>query len=201
MSVSRLRWVQLTVAGVIGIALACSHAVTAPSLDNLSGTWIKNVTSHFGSCSPVPLPSPLGSDTSQYVILPAAASINSFRIHIDQSGSSIRITALDAAGNEQGASALAGTIDISDGLSVTSGVAPSRTEGPRAGGHLFTVATSIADTSSFHVSIDLPNGHISGAAFVSVGSRIYTFRDAGAAGSVFTTCIVADTGYGSTIAR
>jgi len=88
---------------------------------------------------------------------------------------------------------------VSSRVSASTGIVPARTEGPRAGGHLFTVTESVVDTSMFTLSINLPNGYVSGATFVSVGSRVYAFHDGGSGGSVFTTCVVADTGYGSTI--
>jgi hypothetical protein len=182
--------------------IACSTSeMTGISISHLDGAWVKNVSSHLVSCLPSALPSALATDSTQYVSMPSPVASSIVHFQVAQDGTTIRMVPLAPNGREDSLLAMSGTIDLTDGISATRGTAPVRTEGPRGGGHTFTVAESMSDTSDFLVSINSANGTISGATVLSFGSRTYAFRDGGATGPVFTTCTVANSASGSTIGR
>lgn len=192
-----VRWMS----GVALLAIASCSETTAPPLSDLSGVWSILGRSGQASCSPSPLPAPIESDTNLYVQLPPPSESLTGQFRLSQNGGELAMTRIDAQGHPQSEFTLTGSIDTWGGSSQSSGSWPLRVEGPREGGHLFQVSESVVDKSHFFRDVLLPNGALGNAGRMSTINRTFVFRDGGASGPVFTTCLVADTVSGRLLSR
>lgn len=192
----QLRVSSLAAAGVLSVTIlsACSSAYD-PTQPDFSGTYRVSDSRHAVSCSPNALPAPQLADQSQYAQM-SGFSVYSL-LRVQQSGANLSVAPLDATGYTVSSQMLRGTIDLPSGAGSLARVAPSRIEGPRANGHTFYVSDTASALARFNVLVGTPvavGGPATDAGVASLTrvTETLVFRDSGATGPIFTTCVVSD---------
>ena len=143
------------------------------------------------------LRSALSTDSARYVQMPPAPPVSS-QVLVQEAGSDLAIVPLDSNGNPQVAFWLRGSLDLATATGSLSRTATPFTEGPRQGGHAFYVCETVEATARFRPLIGTPaggtpGGTVVGAAEQTTSADVFIFRDGGANGTIFTTCVVSDT--------
>ncbi len=177
--------------------VACTTGVNAPKTTDFSGTYQVDASLQAISCSPQDLPTALSTDSAQYVQMPPAPPVSS-QVLVQEAGSDLAIVPLDSNGNPQVAFWLRGSLDLATATGSLSRTATPFTEGPRQGGHTFYVSETVEATARFRPLIGTPaggtpGGTVVGAAEQTTSADVFIFRDGGANGTIFTTCVVSDT--------
>lgn len=183
-------------AGLALVALftACTRGSTEP-VSQFDGSYPVSQVDSAASCSPQALPAPALDDSTRYVHLPQRPETLSVQMVVRENTSVVSLTQLASP-------AIATTLTIvgsadSDSLSYSSPAVSLITEGPRQGGHTFTVTTQAQVGIKFQAAHLLPPGTGVQVSEVSSGSRAYTFIDGGSGGQVYTTCVTNFTSTGS----
>lgn len=76
-----------------------------------------------------------------------------------------------------------------------------RIEGPRLGGHTFTVLASRTDAGRFVTDLELPPGSVIESHVEILGTVTEVFHDGGTLGPVFTTCTYPESVAGVRVAE
>ncbi|HEY5086102.1 MAG TPA: hypothetical protein VII66_01975 [Gemmatimonadaceae bacterium] len=192
----QLRVANLTAAGILSATIlsACSGAYD-PMQPDFTGTYRVSDSRHAVSCSPNALPAPQLADQSQYAQMSGDSAYS--LLQVQQSGTGLSIAPLDATGHAVSSQTLRGTIDLSSGAGSLARAAPPRIEGPRADGHTFYVADTASALARFNVLVGTPvtvggSATDAGVASLTLVTETLVFRDSGATGPIFTTCVVSD---------
>ncbi len=187
----------------IAVGFGCRGTVDPGAID-FRGVYRVSDNRAALSCAPQHLPPPLSSDTTQYVQFGGAGLPISSSVQVAQTSGTISLTPLDANGQAVPALALRGTID--GAKAITSRASTPRMEGPRDGGYVLNVTEIVRATTQFLGLVGTPvtpgqSGSIVGANLTTFVADSFVFRNDGAAGAVFTTCVVSDTVLASRIAN
>jgi len=177
----------------------CHRGQVDPPGADFSGVYRISDARQGIFCAPQLLPERLSADSTLYVPIPPHRFSVSSLVQVVQSKNRLSIFPLDQVGHPMPALMLSGTIDTPTGAGTVLRSALPRTEGARVGGHTFYVADTSVASERFNLLLSTPvrsgatKAVASQAAVLTQNSETITFRDGGASGRLFTTCVVSDT--------
>jgi hypothetical protein len=170
---------------VLYVALAsCSGNSTGPENNSRSGQYSVNWERSPATCAPNALPAPQGRDTTLYARLSSTSGLT-FKLTMDGLDEDSVFT-LTSGGNALGLTMRGAFRPRGDSALFRRNA--TETEGPRAGGHAFTVTEEATDSAGFVVLVLTPPGNQLSVSFFAKGSGKATFREGGPNGATYTTC-------------
>lgn len=182
------------------IGAGCKSSNMEPTRLSNTGQYVIGWSRLSTTCAPRALPSPLGTDATQYAQVPQSPSSFQTSAQIQQHADSISVNALDASGKSINATALTGSLGgPTDPVFLSR--SSSQVEGVRADGHAFYVSETATDTGMFYYAVRTPPGQGTQISFLASGADVFVFRDGGPAGGVFTTCTVIEKLTGSNVSN
>ena len=193
MRIRRTRMLFITFPAVA----ACSSSSTQPTTvaSEFSGQYSIILTRSAAQCGPQPLPGPVSSDTN-YVQVPAVRTSSTLSVQVQLNGSSILLTPGSSSAIQLSSVPLSGRFEAPTALLT---LTATQTEGPRAGGHTFSVSKDGADSVTFLSFVETPPGNRAEVTVTGSGTGTFAFRDGGPTGPVFTTCTFTDSISGTKI--
>ena len=176
----------------VAIGSGCRSSDPSESVSLLPGRYSLTWTRGPATCVPQNLPAPLSSDTSKYASVPQAQISDQLIAQVEQTGDSVALIPLNATGSQMTSLALRGLFEEAIGLALLTR-SGSGAEGPRVGGHSFSVNEAHTDSVTFIRQFETPPGNRTEVLLSGKGLVTLTFRDDGGAGSVYTTCSFTET--------